>query len=74
MAHRPPYPKVSFEFKPKDADSTFIAGMILFFVLGVITLFIYVPIGLIFLLIGFLFLAVLLYAISRSGGSGGDVF
>jgi len=69
MAHRPSYPSMNFDFQPKDADSTFIAGMILFFVLGGITLFIYVPIGLIFLLIGFIFLIVLVAAVFGNQGN-----
>jgi len=63
MTRNPSFPKVSFEFKPRDADSTFIAGMILFLFLGVIFLFINGWIAIICFLIGFIFIAILLYAL-----------
>ena len=69
MARRPSYPSMNWNFNPKDAESTYIAGMILMFVLGGISLFIYWPIGVIFLLIGFLFLIILVVAVFGNQGN-----
>ncbi len=64
MARRPSYPKVNFQFTARDPVTALVSGMILFFLIGGISLIFSVAIGLIFILIGFLLLVVLLYAIS----------